>query len=151
MLELALVMPILFLLMGAIIELGLLLWAKNHVVWVTREACRQGVLNGEDSDKGKGEAERCALDLLDDIGFLYKQKATFFVPERDYLGGGGPNPSVDTNWRDPGSSADCEYFVVRVAVYHRILVPVLWLALDDVDGEVRVGAQVSMRRNLKKK
>ena len=41
--ELAITVPIFINLLGMIIEMGLMLWLKNHLVWVARDACRDGV------------------------------------------------------------------------------------------------------------
>ena len=49
--ELAIALPLIGLLFGAVIEFAFMMWAKNHMVWVAREAVRERAVRGTDLSK----------------------------------------------------------------------------------------------------
>ena len=43
-LEFAIAFPFMCLVFGAVVEFGLMMWAKNHMVWAVRRACRRAAV-----------------------------------------------------------------------------------------------------------
>ena len=50
--ELAITFPIFISLLGMIIEISLMLWLKNHLVWVAHDACRDAVVYKKGFSRG---------------------------------------------------------------------------------------------------
>jgi Flp pilus assembly protein TadG len=146
MVEFALIAPILFLLLFAVIQLGLLFGAQNGLVNAVRDSTRRAAtyrVNDASFDtttfNGICAALRTELD-----GRLQREIPGFTVANR--------TSTITYEWKSNNETTGTTYFLVahiRVQYSHPLYVPLVSLILDGMDGStdgaLRLDANEQMR------